>query len=56
MDDTRYEQAYWRKRNRGGRRFPCPTCHEENAITAHEKAQGYQCDRCADRDEGLTCW
>ena len=37
----------------GARIHPCPTCGAENALTAADKARGYQCDRCADRDEGL---
>ncbi len=36
----------------GRRSFPCPTCERPNALTAADKAAGYQCDRCADRDEG----
>lgn len=32
--------------------YPCPTCKELNKLTARDVAQHYQCDRCADRDEG----
>ena len=39
---------------RAGRlQFPCPTCGRENMLTAADKARGYQCDRCADADEGI---
>ncbi len=34
---------------------PCPTCKEENVLTPADVRKGYQCDRCADRDEG-GCW
>ncbi len=30
---------------------PCPECHTENVLTPVDVAQGYRCDRCADRDE-----
>jgi hypothetical protein len=35
------------------RNLPCPTCGAENVLTPADVARGYQCDRCADRDEGL---
>lgn len=34
------------------RNLPCPTCHEPNRLTPLDRARGYQCDECADRDEG----
>lgn len=34
------------------RDFPCPTCGIENKLTPADVALGYQCDSCADRDEG----
>lgn len=34
------------------RDLPCPTCGAENVLTPADVAHGYQCDRCADRDEG----
>lgn len=36
----------------GRRIHPCPTCGRKNALTAGDKAKGYQCDRCADAAEG----
>jgi hypothetical protein len=36
------------------RNLPCPTCGAENVLTPADRAKGYQCDSCADRDEGLT--
>lgn len=34
------------------RNLPCPTCKQPNKLTAADARQGYQCDACADRDEG----
>lgn len=33
------------------RNLPCPTCGEPDRLTPKDKALGYQCDSCADRDE-----
>ena len=33
------------------RNLPCPTCGRENMLTPKDKARGYQCDACADREE-----
>ena len=37
---------------RNPRNLPCPTCKQPNRLTPKDKALGYQCDACADRDEG----
>lgn len=37
---------------RNPRNLPCPTCKEPNRLTPADRARGYQCDACADRDEG----
>lgn len=37
---------------RNPRNLPCPTCKQPNKLTPADRARGYQCDRCADRDEG----
>ena len=34
------------------RNLPCPTCGESDRLTPADKARGYQCDECANRDEG----
>ncbi len=34
------------------RNRPCPTCKAKNVLTPADVARHYQCDRCADRDEG----
>ena len=35
------------------RNLPCPTCGKPDRLTPADRARGYQCDECADRDEGL---
>jgi hypothetical protein len=37
---------------RNPRNLPCPTCGRKNVLTPADRARGYQCDACADRDEG----
>ena len=34
------------------RNLPCPTCKLPNKLTPADVRQGYQCDECADREEG----
>lgn len=34
------------------RNLPCPTCGAENMLTPADVRRHYQCDSCADRDEG----
>lgn len=34
---------------------PCPTCDREDVLTRIDEQRGYQCNRCADRDEGRMC-
>lgn len=42
-----------RRATRGNpRNLPCPTCKEPNRLTPADRRAGYQCDDCADRDEG----
>jgi hypothetical protein len=33
------------------RNLPCPTCGGENRLTPADRANGYQCDSCADEAE-----
>lgn len=33
------------------RNLPCPTCGAKNVLTPKDRALGYQCNACADRDE-----
>ena len=37
---------------RNPRNLPCPTCKAPNRLTPADRARAYQCDACADRDEG----
>lgn len=37
---------------RNPRNLPCPTCGTPNVLTPADRAHGYQCNACADRDEG----
>ena len=37
---------------RNPRNQPCPSCGRKNALTPADVARGYQCNACADRDEG----
>jgi hypothetical protein len=36
---------------RNPRNLPCPTCRAPNRLTPADRAQGYQCDACADQAE-----
>ena len=33
------------------RNLSCPTCKRRNVLTPADRAEGYQCNVCADRDE-----
>ena len=44
--------ALRRATKRNPRNLPCPTCKKPNKLTALDQSKGYQCDECADRDEG----
>mgnify|MGYP001610288609 CR=1 FL=1 len=35
------------------RNRPCPTCNRPNRLTPKDVSLGYQCNACADRDEGV---
>ena len=37
---------------RNPRNRSCPTCGESNTLTPADVRLGYQCDRCAEIDEG----
>jgi ribosomal protein S27E len=57
-DSDDYEMRKWQsginKFNKTNtQRYPCPTCKKENALSAWQKKQGYQCDACADSEEGV---
>lgn len=44
--------ALRRATRKNPRIYPCPTCGEPNRLTAKDRALHYQCNDCADRDEG----
>lgn len=44
--------ALRRATRRNPRCHPCPTCKSPNRLTPLDVRRGYQCDHCADRDEG----
>lgn len=56
-DSNREFYEYARQVRRAGRgrvvSRTCPTCKEPNALSRFEALKGYQCSRCADRDEGV---
>ena len=33
------------------RNLPCPNCGDPNVLTPADRANGYQCDACADQAE-----
>ncbi len=35
------------------RNLPCPTCSRPNVLTPRDVRLGYQCDACADSEEGF---
>ena len=35
------------------RNLPCPTCKQPNRLTPADRRLGYQCNECADRQEGV---
>lgn len=42
-----------RRATRNNRRnLPCPTCGKPNRLTPADKRKGYQCDECANLEEG----
>jgi hypothetical protein len=34
------------------RNLPCPTCKQPNRLTQLDRDHGYQCDSCANAEEG----
>lgn len=39
--------------NSNPRNLPCPTCGAPDRLTPADQQLGYQCNECADRDEGM---
>ena len=38
--------------NKNPRNQPCPTCGRPNMLTPADVRRGYQCDNCANAEEG----
>jgi len=53
FQDPGGRSALRRATKRNPRNQPCPTCKRPNMLTPADVRQGYQCDRCADADEGV---
>lgn len=51
-DFARPGSALRRATRSNPRTLPCPTCKRPNMLTPADQARGYQCDACADREEG----
>lgn len=63
FDDNRSEFAepYGRSALRAAtrknpRNLPCPSCKKPNRLTRADVQRRYQCDECANRDEGGMQW
>jgi hypothetical protein len=57
FDPDDHERQQWQRgidkyNRRNPQRFPCPTCKTPNALSADEKKKGYQCNACANAEEG----
>lgn len=55
-DDARerheFERGIDRNNRRNPQRYECPTCKRPNALSHDQKQKGYQCNACADAEEG----
>jgi hypothetical protein len=49
---ARGRSALRRSTKKNRRTLPCPTCKAPDRLTPADRAQGYQCDEGADREEG----
>jgi hypothetical protein len=53
MFEKPYSNSALRKATKNNPRiYPCPTCKKPNKLTLKDVRLGYQCDECADREEG----
>lgn len=55
-DDARerheFDRGISRNNRRNPQRYECPTCKRPNALSHDQKQKGYQCNACADTEEG----
>ena len=47
-----YNSALRASNSRNQRNLPCPTCKQPDRLTPADVRHGYQCDDCANQDEG----
>tara|TARA_R110000737_G_scaffold347006_1_gene377615 strand:+ start:1267 stop:1701 length:435 start_codon:yes stop_codon:yes gene_type:complete len=40
------------KMHKGGKKHSCPTCKQPKRLSDEQKKRRYQCDECADKEEG----
>lgn len=52
FQDPGGQSALRRATKSNPRNLPCPTCRQPDKLTPADKAKGYQCDDCANREEG----
>lgn len=53
MERFKDDRSALRAATRGNpRNLPCPTCKQPNRLTPKDRALGYQCDACAEMEEG----
>jgi DNA-directed RNA polymerase subunit RPC12/RpoP len=53
FQDPGGNSALRRSTRKNPRIYPCPTCKKPNRLTSIDVSKGYQCDECANRDEGF---
>lgn len=53
FQDPGGNSALRRSSRRNPRNLPCPTCKQPNKLTPADVARHYQCDDCANREEGF---
>lgn len=46
------DSALRRETRSNPRNLPCPTCKRPNMLTPADQRRGYQCDLCANAEEG----
>ena len=54
FQDPHGRSSLRRSSNSNPRNLPCPTCKQPDRLTPADARRGYQCDLCADRDEGRS--
>ena len=52
FERRQYDRQIGAYNKRNKTRYECPTCKTPDALSAWQHSKGYQCDRCADSEEG----